>query len=328
MALAVHFCHPPQPDHLALLARLLDPGLTLTAGAELPAQPPVEILVCARPRRQQLAACPSLRAVIIPFAGPPDETLALMADFPGISVHNLHHNAAATAETALGLLLAAAKFILPVDRSFRSHDWTPRYEPPPIAILAGRTALILGYGAIGRRLAAALAALDVRVLATRRGAETVTDDGVAAIHPPGHLHTLLPQADILAIALPQTAETTGLIGAAELALLPPGALFVNVGRGPIVDEAALYQALRSGRLLAAGIDVWWRYPDDHASRSHTPPSAFPFHELDNVVLSPHRGGMGGAEAIETLRYTALAGLLNAAARGEAIPNRIDLGRGY
>ncbi|MCW5857919.1 MAG: hypothetical protein KIS63_06505 [Caldilineales bacterium] len=200
-------------------------------------------------------------------------------------------------------------------------------EPPPIAILAGRTALILGYGAIGRRLAAALAALDVRVLATRRGAETVTDDGVAAIHPPGHLHTLLPQADILAIALPQTAETTGLIGAAELALLPPGALFVNVGRGPIVDEAALYQALRSGRLLAAGIDVWWRYPDDHASRSHTPPSAFPFHELERRPQPPsRRHGRGRGDRDPALHR--LAGLLNAAARGEAIPNRIDLGRGY
>jgi phosphoglycerate dehydrogenase-like enzyme len=328
VALAVHFCHPPEPEHLTLLRRLLDPGIIITSGAELPAQPSVEILVCARPQHRQLAACPSLRALIIPFAGPPPETLALMAAFPAISVHNLHHNAAATAETALGLLLAAAKFLVPVDRSLRLHNWTPRYEPPPIAILAGRAALILGYGAIGRRLARALQALDVRVLATRRRAETVTDDGIAEIHPPGHLHTLLPQANILAITLPHTPETTGLIGAAELALLPPGALFVNVGRGPIVAEAPLYEALHSGRLLAAGIDVWWRYPDDRPSRSHTPPSAFPFHELENVVLSPHRGGMGGAEEIETLRYTALAQLLNAAANGEAIPNRIDLSRGY
>lgn len=328
MALAVHFCHPPEPEHLALLGRLLDPGIAITTGAELPTESPVEILVCARPRREQLAACPALRALIVPFAGPPEETISLLADFPGVSVHNLHHNAAATAETALGLLLAAAKAILPVDRVFRRHDWTPRYEPPPLAILAGRTALILGYGAIGQRLARALRALDVRVLATRHSAETVSDDGVAEIHPPGRLHALLPLAGILAITLPQTAETTSLVGAAELALLPPGALFVNVGRGPVVDEAALYQALRSGRLLAAGIDVWWRYPDDRASRSHTPPSAFPFHELDNAVLSPHRGGMGGAEEIETLRYTTLAELLNAAARGEAIPNHIHLSRGY
>lgn len=328
MTLAVHFCQPPEPEHLALLEGLLDPGTVVTTGAEIVAGAPIDILVCGRPRREQVAASSALRALIIPFAGLPEETATLLAEFPGISVHNLHHNDAATAETALGLLLAAAKAILPVDRTFRGHNWTPRYDPPPIAILAGRTALILGYGAIGRRLARALHALDVRVLATRRSAQTAVHDGAAEVHPPGHLHHLLPQANILVITLPLTTATNGLIGAAELALLPQGAIFVNVGRGAIVDEAALYQALRSGRLMAAGIDVWWRYPSGRESRSHTPPSAYPFHELDNVVLSPHRGGMGGANEIEVLRYSALATLINAAARGEAIPNRIDLSRGY
>ncbi len=328
MTLVVHFCQPPQSEHLALLVGLLDPGVTITAGAEIADGAPIDILVCGRPRREQVAASPGLRSLIIPFAGLPDETATLLADFPGISVHNLHHNDAATAETALGLLLAAAKAILPVDRTFRGHDWTPRYDPLPIAVLAGRTALILGYGAIGRRLARTLQALDMRVLATRRSAQATVHDGVAEVHAPDHLLDLLPRANVLVITLPLTTETSGLIGAAELALLPQGAIFVNVGRGPIVDEAALYEALRSGRLMAAGIDVWWRYPADRDSRSHTPPSAYPFHELDNVVLSPHRGGMGGAEDIEVLRYSALATLINAAARGETIPNRIDLGRGY
>jgi phosphoglycerate dehydrogenase-like enzyme len=117
-----------------------------------------------------------------------------------------------------------------------------------------------------------------------------------------------------------------LIGERELALLPPDAVLVNVGRGPIVDEAALYHALHEGTLHAAGLDVWYNYPADEASRSHTPPSAYPFHELDNVVMSPHRAG--GSDESEMRRMTHLAALLNAAARGDEMPNRVDLQAGY
>jgi phosphoglycerate dehydrogenase-like enzyme len=326
MALAVHFCHAgilPQPE---ALRAFLDPTIHLTIGPELPPGP-VDILVGGRPTREQLAL-PGVRAVIVPFAGVPEETLALLAEFPHIALHNLHHNDAATAELALALLLAVSRRVLPVDRLLRQHDWTPRYEPPPQLILAGRTALILGYGAIGRRVARALQALDMRVLATRRHQTEPQDDGIATVFPAAALSELLPQAHVLVITLPLTAETKGLIGARELALLPRGAILVNVGRGPIVEEAALYQALVDGHLLGAGLDVWYRYPADEAGRQHTPPSAYPFHELDNVVLSPHRGGMAGGEDLERRRLAALAEMLNAAARGQPLPNRVDPVRGY
>ncbi|MCS7038226.1 MAG: 2-hydroxyacid dehydrogenase [Anaerolineae bacterium] len=326
MALAVHVCHAgilPQPE---VFRDLLDPGIRLTLGPERPPGP-VDILVCGRPTREQLAL-PGLRAVIVPFAGVPEETLALLAEFPHIALHNLHHNDAATAEMALGLLLAVSRRIIPVDRLLRQHDWTPRYEPPPQVILAGRTALILGYGAIGRRLARVLRALDMRVLATRRSGTTPMDDGIATVFPAAALSDLLPQAHVLLITLPLTPETRGLIGARELALLPRGAILVNVGRGPIVDEAALYRALADGHLLGAGLDVWYRYPADEAGRKHTPPSDYPFHELDNVVLSPHRGGMAGGQDLERRRLEALAAMLNTAARGEPLPNRVDPTRGY
>ena len=164
------------------------------------------------------------------------------------------------------------------------------------------------------------------VAAVRRLAVSNERDGQVALHPPAAIPELLPQANALVICLPLTPETEGLIGASELALLPPRAVLVNVGRGPIVDEAALYDALASGRLHAAGLDVWYRYPEDEAARVHTPPAAQPFHELDSVVLSPHRGG----DNIDTeARWpAALAALLNAAARGEPIPNRMDLAAGY
>jgi phosphoglycerate dehydrogenase-like enzyme len=248
-----------------------------------------------------------------------------MLGFPHIAVHNLHHNAVAAAEMAVTLMLAAAKFIVPVDRALRQHDWTPRYRPNPAVMLEGKTALILGYGAIGQRVAHVCLGLAMDVIATRRRA---ADGGSVAVHPPEALHSLLPRADVLIIALPLTAETEGLIGRGELALLPPRAVLVNVGRGRIVDEEALYHALSEGQLHAAGLDVWYNYPGDAASRSKTPPSAYPFHGLDNVVMSPHRAGTGGSEEIELRRMAHLAKLLNAAAAGEEMPNQVDLETGY
>jgi phosphoglycerate dehydrogenase-like enzyme len=261
-----------------------------------------------------------LEILVIPWAGLPPETRELLLDFPHVAVHNLHHNAASAAEMAVALMLAAAKFIVPIDRVFRTHDWTPRYQPNPAISLEGKTVLILGYGAIGQRVARACQGLGMEVVAIRRS------DTTGEIHPPDALHDLLPRVDVLIVCLPHTPETTGIIGAEELALLPADAVLVNVGRGPIVDEAALYHALREGTLYAAGLDVWYNYPGDESARSYTPPSTYPFYELDNVVMSPHRAG--GSKETEMQRMGCLAALLNAAARGEEMPNRVDLQAGY
>jgi phosphoglycerate dehydrogenase-like enzyme len=305
---------------LAHLRAELHPDVQLTLGPDLPSPADYHVLVAGRPRREQLSASPNLEALVIPWAGLPPETRELMLDFPRVAVHNLHHNAAAAAEMSVALMLAAAKFIVPIDRTFRAHDWTPRYQPNPAVSLEGKTALILGYGAIGQRAARACRGLGMEVVGIRRG------DTGGDIYPPEALHDLLPRADVLVVCLPHTSETTGIIGAEELALLPSGAVLVNVGRGPIVDEAALYHALREGTLYAAGLDVWYNYPGDTAARSQTPPSTYPFHELDNVVMSPHRAG--GSREMEMQRMRHLAALLNAAARGEEMPNRIDLQAGY
>jgi phosphoglycerate dehydrogenase-like enzyme len=264
--------------------------------------------------------------LIIPWAGLPVETGSLLAEFPEIAVHNLHHNAQPVAEMALTLLLSAAKSIVPFDQALRRGDWRPRYRPSPTQLLANKTALILGYGAIGRQTAGQCKAIGMRVLATRRNPAQRPDGPADEVHPSSALSELLPEANALLICLPHTPETDGLISQKELALLPQGAILVNVGRGPIVDQSALYIALQNGHLHAAGLDVWYNYPADEASRSHTLPADFPFQELDNVVMSPHRAGSTGET--NALRMAHLADLLNAAAAGESLPNRIDLAAGY
>jgi phosphoglycerate dehydrogenase-like enzyme len=311
MALDVFLPRPPGGGFLEDLEARLDPEVRLTT--ETPESCP--FLVEGRPSAEQIEG---REAVIIPYAGVPRPTLELMRKHPGIALHNLHHNAAPTAELAVALLLAAAKRIVPIDRALRSGDWRPRYVETRAFLCEGKTALVLGHGAIGRRVADACRALGMTVLAVRRRPSTEE-------YGPEDLRNLLPRADALIICLPWTEETDGLLGAPELARLPEGALLVNVARGPVVDAEALFLALREGH-LAAGLDVWYRYPENEDARARTFPANQPFHELDNVVLSPHRAGH--AQETEALRARHLAAMLNAAARGETMPHRVDLEAGY
>jgi phosphoglycerate dehydrogenase-like enzyme len=320
--LNVHILEDFDDQTLALLRANLTTEVKLTNGSEIPVD--THILVGGRPTSEQLAACPFLRAIIVPWAGVPENTRDLLREYPHITLHNLHHNAAATAEMVLALLLSAAKFIVPLDQKLRANDWSPRYVPSRSIGLDGRTALIIGYGQIGQRVGRVCHAMGMNVIATRR--LYVESDDVAEVHPTSALLHLLPRAQALIVTAPLTPETKGLIGETELAALPRGSVLVNAGRGAIIDEAALYQALKNGRLAAAGLDVWYNYPTDEASQSNTPPSKYPFGELDNVVLSPHRGG--DESGIDTARMQHLADLLNAAARGEEMPNRVNIEAGY
>ena len=324
MPLHVHLPETYGPDNLTLLRGFVADDVHITAGEDVVAD--CDILVTGLPSAAQIDAAPRLRAVIVPFTGVPPKTLALLRRYPHIDLHNLHYNVVPTAEMALALLFAATKFIVPMDRELRAGDWRARYNATPVSTFNGKTALILGYGQIGQYLAPALLALGMTVIGVRREPPAVSKGSDVTVYPPGALPELLPRADFLINALPLTHETRGIIGAAELALLPSSAVVVNIGRGQTMDEEALYLALRDGVIRAAGIDVWYTYPQEEADRTHTMPSDFPFHELDNVVMSPHRAGY--LSAAEADRMAHLAGLLNAAARGEPMPSRVNKELGY
>ncbi len=327
MVLKVHFLQEIAPGLLAELQGQLRPEVHLTAGLELPSPADFEILIASRVTRQQLEASPNLRAFINPFTGVSEDVLALLAEHPHIALHNSHHPAASTAEMAIALLLAAVRRLVPADRNLRKGDWTTGGQTDRAPGLEGKTLLVLGYGQIGQRVARVGQALGMKVVAVRLNANAPHPRDIhAELHPASDLRQILPRSNVLVVALPLTSQTRGIIGAAELALLPRGAVLVNVGRGPIVDEEALYTALRDGTLGAAGIDVWYSYPADAAARTHTYPSKYPFQDLDNVVLSPHRGGLT-AEG-EHQGMAAIAVMLNAAARGEPMPNRVDVAEGY
>ncbi|MBN2469214.1 MAG: hypothetical protein JXN59_00715, partial [Anaerolineae bacterium] len=193
MTLHVHLLDSPQAAHLALLEAQIAPEIALTSGPEVPAQ--TQVLIAGRPAPAHLAACPDLRALVIPFAGLPAPTRHLLRAHPQVTVYNLHHNAIPTAEMAITLLLAAAKFVIPADHALRRDDWSIRYNRPnPAILLHGKTVLILGYGAIGQHTAGLCRGLGMRVIATKRQpdpAASFPDE----VHPPNALHELLPRAD-------------------------------------------------------------------------------------------------------------------------------------
>jgi phosphoglycerate dehydrogenase-like enzyme len=326
MELRVHFQNTPSKENQETLSTLIDDNVSLTFGSEVEPPYDYQILVSGRPSREWIQKSPALQAVIIPWAGIPKQTRELLMEFPDLQVHNLHHNGSATAELAFALLLAAAKHLLPIDRIFRNHDWTPRYEPNPSILLEGKQALILGYGAIGRRVGRMCAGIGMKIRAVRRSINEMELDGEAEIYPVKALGSLLGKANVLMFCLPATQETRGMIGHKELNALPMRAIIVNVARDEIIDEKALFDFLSNNSLASAGLDVWYRYPNKEEDRSNTPPSKYPFHRLENVVMSPHRAG-GWIES-ERARMVNLARLLNSAARNEPMENVVDIQRGY
>ncbi|MDH3890508.1 MAG: hydroxyacid dehydrogenase [candidate division Zixibacteria bacterium] len=314
------------------LASELDNNTTLSHGKEIPIPDDCHVLVAGLPTREQITSCHNLHSLIIPWSGLPKATRELMLDLPHIAIYNLHHNAAAVAEHAVALMLAASKSIVPIDRRLRQNDWTPRYEPSSSPLLEKKTALILGYGAIGRRIARACAGLGMEVHAVKRNFKGIDDPttslaplGIPQLHDSRSMNDYLPQAAALFVCLPLSPATEGLIGEHELSLLPDDSIVINIARGRVIDEAALYRALKSGR-IRAGLDTWYLYPQDESSRSDQPPSEFAFHELENVVMTPHLAGH--CSDIETHRIQALARLLNRLADGHPLPDRVDPERGY
>jgi phosphoglycerate dehydrogenase-like enzyme len=179
------------------------------------------------------------------------------------------------AEFAVAAVLHFAKDL----RRMVAAQQAGRWDPFEVEEVEGKVLGIVGYGETGRAAAERARALGMRVLAVRRRPEQCAGDAlVEECHPPARIGELLARSDYVLVAAPLTPETRGLIGAAELACLKPTAVLINVGRGPVVVEAALVDALAGRRIRGAALDVFDREPlrEGHA-----------FYGLDNVLLSPH-----------------------------------------
>ncbi|WP_431711292.1 NAD(P)-dependent oxidoreductase [Glutamicibacter uratoxydans] len=271
--------------------RVLVPSEELASALQLPGIEPIlwhlnnarheapeaEVLITERPReldrRRAVARIPGLRHVHLLSLGF-DWVLEHLPDGVGLS-NSRGAIEDATAEHALALLLAALRVVPAAVRDQDMQRWNPAWSPT----LYGATVLLLGYGGVGAGIAARLAPFGpARVLPVGRTARTEPDG--TAVHALHELPGLLPEADIVVIALPHDASTERLVDAAFLSRMRDGALLVNIGRGPVVDTDALLTELATGRLGVA-LDVTDPEPLPPGHRLWNAP---------NCLITPHIGG--------------------------------------
>jgi len=205
-------------------------------------------------------------------------------------------------------MLAMTREFTRLDAALRQGTWASQWAvgaPVPAAWpeLAGKTIGILGYGRIGQAVAQRARGFDMTVLPFRRG-DVLAD--------------VLRQSDYLVITLSLNDTTRGLIGARELASMKPSAFLVNVARAQIVDEDALYHALAKRVIAGAALDVWYRYPTTPGPML---PANHPFHELPNVLMTPHLSGW--TEGMLQARAKVIAENIRRVARAEPPLNQIS-----
>ena len=224
------------------------------------------------------------------------------------------------AEWALLGMLALTRRLVTYDRDLRRGVWgtANRFEGQPDRDLRGRAVGIIGYGRIGQEVARLTGALGMATCAVTRSPERTdrASDSLRWIGGMDSLSRLLTESDFVVLALPLDDSTRGLIGAAQLELLGPDGYLVNLARGPLVEEEALYLALRERRIAGAALDVWYRYPT--APGEIVYPASFPFWELDNIVMTPHAAGF--TQSTFERRWHFIADQLRRLERGDRLQN--------
>jgi D-3-phosphoglycerate dehydrogenase / 2-oxoglutarate reductase len=208
-------------------------------------------------------------------------------------------NSPSVAEQALFMMLMLAKRALEMHALVKEGNWASRLGKLPFDLF-GKTVLIVGFGRIGTRTAKRCLAMEMNVLVydPYKSVEEIRAAGCQAV---SDLDAALPRADFVSIHCPKSPETVGMFGAARLRRMKPSAYLVNTARGGIVDEAALYAALVSGKLAGAGLDVFEQEP---------PAVPYPLFELPNVIIAPHVAGVT-LEAVERMSEQTARNLLSA-----------------
>ena len=228
---------------------------------------------------------PSLRLVQVPGAGTDGiDRSRLPAE---CVLCNAFGHEWAVAEHAFLLMIAFQKQLFQLDRDLRQGKWG--WENRMTLELRGRRLLILGLGRIGRELVRWGRFFSMKMSAVSRtiSADRQQELGLEQVGTFADLPRFLPDADFVVIALPGTEETRDLLGADAFAAMKPSAYLVNVGRASVVNETALFEALRDGKIAGAGLDVWYKYPKVGEDAL---PAQLPFWELSNVIMTPHNGG--------------------------------------
>lgn len=245
--------------------------------------PEADVVFMSELRPPQFAAARRLRWVHSPAAGVGGMLFPELVASPVIVTNSRGLGAATIAEHVLAVTLAMFRRLPIMFAKQHARQWAQAeaFGPPAPRTIAGSRVLVVGMGAIGKVVARHFLALGAAVTGIRRQGARSTDTTAIRIERPDRLLNLLPQADVVVIAAPQTRETRGLIGAGELAAMRADALLVNVSRGKIIDQAALVRALTDGTIGGAALDVFEREPLGQDS---------PLWSMPNVLVTPHMAG--------------------------------------
>lgn len=254
--------------------------------------PKVQIIVGWRPNRDLLDAAERLILFINPGVGVQHliELFREVNSKRNIILVNGHGNTYFAAQHAVSLLLALMNKVIPHHNWMAEGIWRKGDEDAMSIPLRDRHVGLLGYGAVNSKVHRFLSGFDLKFSILRRtwqGREKTLIGQVDKYEPPD-LHSFLSAIDTLIIAVPHTSWTEGLLKERELRMLGQNGLLVNVARGSIIDEVALFTVLKNKDITGAAIDVWYDYhprPDENGNKY---PHSQPFHQLDNIVLSPHR----------------------------------------
>jgi phosphoglycerate dehydrogenase-like enzyme len=243
---------------------------------------------------------------------------------PGTRVARTFHHEDSMAEYIAAAAVVLRRGLLRQDAALREGRWlSPVHAPQETGwqpTLAGATVGFVGFGHIGARAWQVMRAFGTRgVAVSRRGEVDAAAHGLEWTGSIDDLPHLLDRSDVVVVAVPLGPATHGLLGEAELARLQPDSVLVNVGRGPVVDEDALYESLRSGRLGGAALDVWYSYPS--APGEVRQPSRHPFHQLPNVLMTPHSSGL--TRHTFSARAADIADNIRRLAAGEELTNLVE-----
>lgn len=281
----------------------------------------VDVLVSQKFTPAWADAAPRLRAILAPGAG--HDGIDKTAVGPGVVVANTFHHAASIAEYVVATAVIMRRGLALQDKALRSGQWASSvYQAgiPQAPTLASARVGIVGYGSIGQATWRALAALGASGAAVSWTPRHEAPDGLAWFGGLDALPRLLTESDLVVVALPLTPETEHLFGAAELDLIGPAGLLVNVARGPLVEPHALYDALKTGRLGGAVLDVWYAYPSDG---DQADPAPVPLGELPNVFMTPHVAGV--TTATFAGRAADVAANIRRLAMGEPLDSVVSVG---
>ncbi len=255
--------------------------------------PSADILIGWRPSKNILINAENAKLFINPGAGV-HHLLELFREINKkrrILLINGHGNSYFVAQHTVALLLTLMNKIIPHHKWMQQGRWRTGDEDAVSIPLRFKKVGLLGYGAINQKVHRFLSGFDVQFCILRKHWKKHEGPLPTTIkkYEFSQFNEFLKEIDILIIAVPVTSLTRKLIGKIELDLLGPKSLIINVSRGEIINEESLFNALRENLILGAAIDVWYNYSPESDKQGKKFPFNFPFHTLDNIILSPHRG---------------------------------------